>query len=118
MREATSKLAVATAEKDMAVLLAKTENKSFFESPAFEKLMNNAPDMMGKIIAAKTGIPQEATGALGTANLSETKSAFVDHVAENLSDDEVNYLGSICHFLNNPEFMKQLQILITTHHAV
>lgn len=116
-RELKSKVATAEAQKDLAVQLAKTENRSFFESEAFGELMKKAPEMLGNIVALKSGaVPQmESLGA--ASNLSETKVGFVEYMDENLSDEQVNYLGSICHFLNNQAFKDELATLIRKYNG-
>ena len=113
-RDLKAKLATAEAEKNLAIRLAKTENKSFFESPAFEKMMEKAPEMLGNFAALKSGnAPAFSTESLGAAsNLSETKQGFVDYLSENLTDEQVNYLGSICHYLPNEAFKNELKTLI------
>jgi hypothetical protein len=116
-RDLKTKLQTAEAQKDLAVQLAKTENKGFLESAAFEKLLDKAPEMLGNIAALKAGgMPQmESLGAAST--LSETKQGFVDYVTEDLNDEQVNYLGSICHFLPNEGFKNDLKTLITKYHG-
>ena len=51
--------------------------------------------------------------SLGAAsNLTEDKQGFVKYVSDNLSDEEVNYLGSICHYLPNESFKNELKSLV------
>lgn len=112
-RELQTKLSIAEAQKDMAVLAAKLENKSFFDSPAFQTLMEKAPDMVGMVLEAKgASVPQEAAFGLGAANVSEAKKSLVEYIIENCSDDQVNYLGSIIAYMTNPNFVNKLNALI------
>ena len=112
LRDLKVKLAIADSQKEMAVLAIKSDNKTFFDSPAFEKIMEKLPDTVEKIIAAKSGNVQESAGALGMPGLSDAKKKFFDYVAEFPSDTEVAYLASICHFIDNPDFMKELQQIV------
>ncbi|KGO89549.1 hypothetical protein [Flavobacterium suncheonense] len=113
-RELQTKLSIAEAQKDMAVLAAKMENKSFFDSQAFQNLMEKAPDMVGMVMEARKGsVPQVAASGLGAANISETKKTFVEYIIENCSDDQVNYLGSIIAYMSNPNFVNKLNALIS-----
>lgn len=114
-RDLKSKYATAETQKDLAVQMAKLENKGFFESDSFGKLMEKAPEMLGSIAAMKSGaIPMAET--LGAAsNLSETKQGFLEYMNESLSDDQVNYVGGICHYLPNENFRNELQTLIVKY---
>jgi len=116
-RDLKAKLATAEAQKDLAVTLAKTENKSFLESNAFEKLLEKAPEMLGNFAALKAGgMPNYGSESLGApSNLSETKQGFLTYMSEDLSDEEVNYLGSICHFLPNELFENELVALLNKY---
>lgn len=111
-RKAITDLSTAEAQKVMAVMMAKAENKGFFDSDGFMKILEKAPDMLDKAIALKSGNVPEAAGALGTAGMSETKKQFVTLVSNSLQDNEVLYLGSICHYLDNQNFLNELSQLI------
>lgn len=114
LRETKSKLSTAEAQKELAVMLAKSENKSVFESKAFETLMEQAPQMIGAIATMKGGgVPVQA--ALGSPNVSEVHRQFIDHVAENLNEAQVNFLGSIMHYMENDHFAAELKQLITKY---
>lgn len=116
--ELETKVSTAETQKDLAVMLAKSENKSFFESAGFEKLMENAGPIVETLMAAKAGgAPQSVVAGLSAGNTSEVKQSFFQMVGEYCSDAQVNYLGSIVHYLNNPEFVTNLEALIksTTH---
>lgn len=111
-RELKTQKSTAEAQKDMAVMLVKAENKSFFDSPAFEKMMDKAPELLSGIVAMKTGgVP---TGALG-AGLTETQSSFIEYVTENLTDNQLNFLGAVAGNINNEMFMGELQQLIARY---
>lgn len=109
-RQLKSDLSVAKSREDIAVMMVKLENKSFFDSPAFEKIMENAPAMLGSIAQMKVGAV--SAGALGSPVTSEAKKEFFEYANDNLSDEQINYLGSICHFMQNQNFVNQLKILI------
>lgn len=115
-RELKTKLSTAEAKEIMAVMMVKAENKSFFDSPAFEKVMEQAPNMLAAIASMKTG--GVTAGALGNPNVSETKNSFIEFVCENCNDEQVNYLGSVCGNINNPAFMQDLNFLINKYATV
>lgn len=109
-RQLKADLATAKSREDIAVMMVKLENKSFFDSPAFEKIMENAPAMLGSIAQMKVGAV--SAGALGSPVGSDAKKEFFEYANDNLSDEQINYLGSICHFMQNQNFVNQLKILI------
>lgn len=117
-RGTLTKLSTAEAQKDMAVMLAKMENKSIFESPAFTAMMEKAPELISGFVALKTGgAASSVVGALGSPNISESHRQFVD-VIEDFSEDQINFLGGICHYINNEMFVSQVKSLIQQfHHA-
>lgn len=112
-RELKTKLSTAEAQKDMAVMMVKLENKSFFDSPAFEKVMEQAPGMLSAIAAMKGGAV--GTGALGSPDLSDTHNQLIDFIASNLDENQANYIGSICGKMSNPAFVQELNALITRY---
>lgn len=115
LRETKSKLSTAEAQKELAVMLAKSENKSIFESKGFETLMEQAPQMLGALASMKGGAMPAVQGALGSPNVSETHQQFVDHVNENLTETQVNFLGSVMHYMENEFFANELKTLITKY---
>ncbi|SDZ90920.1 hypothetical protein SAMN05443667_101253 [Flavobacterium gillisiae] len=112
-RGTLTQLSIAESQKEMAVMLAKAENKSFADSPAFQTLLEKAPELLGNLAALKGGggIPATA-GALGSPDMTETQKQFIEHVMDNLNDNQINFLGSVCHYINNEPFINQLKILI------
>lgn len=111
-RATLTKLSTSEAQKEMAVMMAKLENKSFFDSPAFTAMMDKAPEMLSGIIAMKTGgVPLPAAGALGAA-LPESHRQLIDYIVESLDETQVNFLGSVCRYLDNDLFTAQLRTLI------
>lgn len=111
-RKALTDLSTKDAEKNVELLLAKAQQTGILDSKGFEKLVDLVPGIMEKAVALKNGGVSEAAGALGTANLSETKKQFVTLVSNSLQDNEVLYLGSICHYLDNQPFLNELTQLI------
>lgn len=116
-RDLLSKLSVAESQKELAVMLAKADNKSFVDSAAFASLMERAPELIGNIAAMKAGGTPVTAGALGRPDLSPIKQQLVEFVSDHLSDDQVNFVGSVCHYIENESFVNQLKILIQQHHA-
>lgn len=117
LSELKIKLSTAEREKEMAVLAEKMNNKSFWDSPAFEKAIDKAPDIVANALAMKTGnAPQMA--ALGNPiGSTPLKKEFFEYADEACDDSQINYLGSIMHHFKNPEFMNELKILIQKYHA-
>lgn len=113
-RATLTKLSTAEAQKDMAVMVAKLENKSVFDSPVFEKLMEQAPAMLSGLAAMKGG-GMPMAGALGSPNLSTEHREFIEFVSENLNENQVNFLGSICHYINKEAFVNELKMLLTRY---
>ncbi|MCO6162591.1 hypothetical protein [Flavobacterium sp. NRK F7] len=115
-RELKSKLAISEQEKTMAITLAKMENKSFLDSPAFEKLIEKAPEVFANMAAMKSG--QIPTPGLNSpqSNLSEVKRDFVDYISANeVTDQDVNFVGATLNFMGNEQFKTELQQLITKY---
>lgn len=117
-RGTLTKLSIAEAQKDIAVMMAKAENKSVFDSPAFQTLMDKAPELLSGIVALKGGVVPAVAGALGSPDMTEIQREFLQFVAENLNDNQVVFLGSICHFINNEVFINQIKNLIKQNGAV
>jgi regulator of replication initiation timing len=115
-RELKTKLSTSEAKQEMAVLMVKAENKSFFDSPAFEKVMEQAPQILAGIASMKTG--GVATGALGNPSLSATHNELIDYISSNLDENQANYIGSICGLMGNPTFQQELKSLITRYATV
>jgi hypothetical protein len=113
-RATLTKLSTAEAQKEMAVMLAKLENKSVFDSPVFEKLMDQAPQLLSGFAAMKGG-GMPIAGALGAPNLPAEHREFIEFVSENLNENQVNFLGSICHYINNEPFVNELKMLLTRY---
>ena len=114
VRELKTQLSTATAQKEMAVMMVKLENKSFFDSPAFEKVMEQAPQLLAGFAAMKTGGIATA-GALGAPNASDVHTELFDYINSNLNENQVNYIGSICGLMSNPAFSQELNTLITRY---
>jgi hypothetical protein len=109
-----AQLATAESQKNLAVMLAQNETKSWIDSPAFEKLMEQAPAMLSGFAAMKGG-GMPITGALGAPNLPAEHREFIEFVSENLNENQVNFLGSICHYINNEPFVNELKMLLTRY---
>lgn len=117
-RELKSKLAISEQEKTMAITLAKMENKSFLDSPAFEKLIEKAPEVFANMAAMKSG--QIPTPGLNSpqSNLSEVKRDFVDYIStKEVTDQDVNFVGATLNFIGNDQFKIELQQLITKYNS-
>lgn len=117
-RETLTKLSVAEAQKDMAVMMAKLENKSFIDSPAFEKIMENAPQLLQGFVAMKSGTVIPVQASLNAPVVSETHSELIEFINSNMNENQVNFLGSVCRFINNENFVNQLKTLITQYAQV
>jgi hypothetical protein len=115
LRTALTKISTAEAQKEMAVMLAEAKNKGFMDSDGFQKLLEKAPDMFEKIMAAKNGA-MEPVEQLGNPDWSETKKEFLT-VLDYLSDENVQMLGAICFKMNDPIFANQMKQLINPTNA-
>jgi len=112
-RELKTKLSTSEAKEEMAVMMVKAENKSFYDSPAFEKIMEQAPQILAGLASMKTGgIP---TGALGNPSLSATHNELIDYISSNLDENQANFIGSICGLMGNPAFQQEIKSLITLY---
>jgi hypothetical protein len=116
-RGVLTKLSIAESQKEMAVMLAKAENKSFADSPAFSTLMEQAPAILAAIAAKSAGSNGGTSGMLGNPDLSASKKEFIEHVIENVNDNQVNFLGSVCHYIDNESFINKLKVLIQQQNA-
>ena len=64
----------------------------------------------------KSGKPVQAVATLGNpVGSSHLKREFFNYADEQCSDDEINYLGSVIHFMKNENFKTELQQLITKY---
>ena len=109
-----TKLSIAESQKEMAVAMVKLENKSFADSPAFQTLMDQAPNLISAVMAAKSGGAVPAAG-LGQPGASAVHNEFFEYANDHLTEGQMNYLGSICQFMNNPEFLNDLKLLISRY---
>ncbi len=114
-RELKTKLSTSEAKQEMAVMMVKAENKSFFDSPAFSTMMEKAPELLAGIVAMKTG---GASGALGNPSLSSTHNELIDYISSNLDENQANHIGSVCMMMGNPAFQQELKTLITRYATV
>lgn len=112
------KLSVAEREKEMAVLSEKMNNKSFWDSPAFEKALEKAPDLLTSAMAMKSGQVPAQMQALGSPiGSTPLKKEFFEYADETCNDDQINYLGSVLHHINNDAFKLELNQLIHKYHG-
>lgn len=118
-RELKTKLSTSEAQKELAVMLAKNETKSFLDSPAFGSLMENAPAILQAFAASKGGaVSQAVMPGLAGPSFTDTQAQFVQHVVEKSTDDQLNFLITVHHYyMSNPDFAAALNALITTTHA-
>ncbi len=108
-RQLEAKAATSEAREQMAVMMAKLENKGFLDSDAFTKLIEKAPSLLA---AYKGGAMPESAAMLGAAEVSEPVQEVIDYIAENCDDMQANFLGSVCAFIGNSNFISELQTLI------
>ncbi|WNM19276.1 hypothetical protein [Flavobacterium capsici] len=112
LRTTKTKLETAEAKETLAVMMAKMENKGFFDGDGFQKLLEKAPEMLEKIAAMKNGGFSPEVEQLGNPNWSETKKEFVT-ILDILNDQQVQLLGAICHkFSSNPALVQEVEKLI------
>lgn len=115
----TAKLSVAEQKKEMAVMMAQLDKKSFLDSPAFQAIIEQAPQILAGIAQAKGGGAMLPTGLSGTSEyqgVSETKKQFMDYMAgDNVTDQQVNHLASLLVYMSNSDFVNDLNLIIKKH---
>lgn len=112
LRVLKTNLSAAEKDKNLEILLAKLETKSFADSPAFASIMEKAPELISAFVAMKSGGAAPAiAGALG-APMTEGHRQLLEHIAESLDENQVNFLGSVCRYIDNEGFTTQLRSLI------
>lgn len=116
LRNAQTDVSKAEAKEALAVMMAKAENKGFFDSDGFQKLLADAPNMLEKIALLKNGNSVEPVG-LGNPDLSETQKEFIEYVVENLNDNQIVFIGSIIRHMNNLEFVNTMTELMKNYDA-
>lgn len=115
LRAALTDVSKAEAKETLAVMMARMENRSFFESEGFSKMMEKAPEVLASIAAMKTGhLPAEAS-MLGNPDLSDTQKEFINYVIENLNDNQIVFLGSIIRHMNNVNFVNSISQLTSQY---
>lgn len=119
-RNLKSELSIATAQKDMAVMIAKTENKSFFEHINFDKIIDKAPALMAQMAAMKHGIAPAVEGALSAPGVSEDddRNELYEYLEKNLNDEELQLLASTAGQFKKVGFVQQLSQLITQFNGI
>ena len=112
LRTEQAKTAIAESKTDLAVMMAKAEQKSFFDGDGFQKIM----DVVPQIVQARMGggaSPQAA--GLGAPNVSETVQQVIDYIAANCTDHQAALVGSIFHFIDNPQFVADYTALLNKY---
>ncbi len=109
LKKANAELFTKEREKELAIKEIEAAKKTFGESPLAEKLLDSLTKI-GEAYATKGGETAPAS-ALGNPG-SETKKMFFDLVNSNCTEEQVNYLGAIYHFINNPGFINELNGLV------
>lgn len=112
LKKANAELFTKEREKELAIKEIEAAKKTFSESPLAEKLLDSLTKI-GEAYAAK-GSETAPASALGTPG-SETKKIFFELVNSNCTEEQVNYLGAIYHFIKNPEFIDELNGLINKY---
>lgn len=109
LRKALTDLSTAEAKKEMAVMVAEAKTKGFLDSQGFQTMLEKAPDIFEKIIAAKHGA--QPTEQLGNPDWSRTKKDFLE-VLDHLTDQQVEFLGAICFKMNDLDFANKVTQLL------
>lgn len=117
VRELKSQVAVAEQKKDMAVMLAESQNRSLFETPAFEKLVENAPQIFAMMAQRGASNVPAGLGASQEDNLPEPIQEVVDYIAENCNVQQAQFIGGVLHFIDNPDFLNDLRQLMENYSA-
>lgn len=109
-----TQVSTAEKEKELAILMEKMNKSSFLDSPAFQKLVEVAPDMVEKAMMAKVGTAP-APQALNSPNVSPIKKSLIDYIVSDCTDNEANYVGSVLELFDNANFMNELKEIITRY---
>ncbi|PRP68104.1 hypothetical protein [Nonlabens agnitus] len=100
-------------EKELAIALLKSENKSFMESEGFKTMMEQLPGLLPLLAGNGGQIPEYAQGQ-GNPNprLSEVKQQFIATISiPQVSDGLVELLQEIAQRLNIEEYLTELYAL-------
>ncbi|MFY8004461.1 MAG: hypothetical protein ACOVNR_06435, partial [Chitinophagaceae bacterium] len=90
------------------------QQKGFLDTEGGQKVIETVASLGQAMFSAKFG--GDAPAALGNPGMSESHQNFAA-ILPSLSEEQVNYLGSILALSNNQIFMQQLDNLIHQHHA-
>ena len=118
-RELESKVSIAEQSKEIAVQLAKLENKGFMDSEAAQKIIESIPNMIA-MMANNGGVPgAQPVGLSAGAPLSEAKSALIGYVEDDMCTDEMaNMLTRSIYLLaSSPAYIKELNELNSKEHV-
>ncbi|MBC8753970.1 hypothetical protein H2O64_04760 [Kordia sp. YSTF-M3] len=113
------KLEVNTAEKhkELAILQANLNQKSFMDSDAMKSLAENLAPVLPQMISG-----QQAQIGMGNAhqNVSSNKKQFIDFIAStNVQDADVDFIYTLYkHTLKNKDFAASLQGLLTQFNII
>lgn len=113
-RSLRSQLAIKESEKEVALMRVEAQQKGFLDTEGGQKVIETVASLGQAMFSAKFG--GDAPAALGNPGMSESHQNFAT-ILPSLSEEQVNYLGSILALSNNQIFMQQLDNLIHQHHA-
>lgn len=113
LKSVKAKLETAEERLKLAVEMAKIEQKSWAESPAFEKLAGSIGPLATAAIS-KGGAA--ASPGMGNPNMSKARQEFIANVAKsNISDEDLDLLKMVGDTMNNEEFVNELGELLAKY---
>lgn len=113
-RDLRSQIAVKEREKDIALMEERASKKSFLDTEGGQKIIDSVSNLGQAFFSAQMG--GGGAPALGNPALSESHQNMMN-ILPSLTEDQVNYLGSVLAFFSNDLFMNQLNQLIHSHHG-
>jgi hypothetical protein len=113
LRKALTDVSMAQSKEALAVMIAKAENKSFFDGDNFQKLIEKVPEVMEKLAIMKGNIKEvQESGVLGGVDLTPIQKEALLWMGENLNDQQIVFIGRICALINNQDFVNEINQLI------
>lgn len=109
-RELQSKLSISEQQKEMAVMMAKLDTKSFLDSDTFKALIEKAPELLGHVVAMKSGGGGAAT-ALGMPAGSPMLQQFIGLISD-YNDDQLQFLAAITMHIDNQNVTNEISTIL------
>lgn len=113
-RELESKVSIAEQSQDIAVKLAKLENKGFMDSAAVQKIIESLPSVIGMMANNNGQQPGgQPIGLSAGSQLSEAKAKIMGYIEDDMCTDAMATILERCLYLlaTSPIYTKELNEL-------